>query len=295
MNEARPLTRTTRLLIVAFLVFLAVVAVSTVRLAFYGDQQKNEKQQAQAGQAAEQGEKKDLAAEVKKVCDAGGEPAKKLGTLCTKAKEIIQEPTKTVEPALSEEQVKGIVREEVARRNLTLTPEQVNTVATVAASKVPKPKDGKTPTNAQLQPLVSAAVATFCANGACRGKDGADAPPVTAEQLAATLAAYCEPRNDCIGDDGSDGGEGPKGDPGRSVTVSTKDVAEGTEVTFTYSDETPPVVFTIKDGTPGAPGQDAFPFTFKFTVPAALPAEEPTTYICTVANPTDQGSCEEQP
>lgn len=258
MSEARPLSRTTKGIIGVFIVLLLVVAIGTVRLAFYGDQQKTEKQNAQAGQAAEQADKKDLAAEVKEACDKGGEPAKRLGTLCAKAKQIIQEPTKVADPGLNEKQVRNIVQEEIARRNLTLTPEQVSIIATVAAKKIPRPRDGKTPTNAQIQPLVSAAVATFCANGACLGKDGKDAPPVTADQLAATLAAYCEPRNGCIGKDGSDGSDGTNG---RSVTVSTEAVTGGTKVTFSYSDDTPPVSFTIlngadgKDSTvPGPPG-----------------------------------------
>lgn len=256
MSPTRQWGRTTWTLALVTLALLSIVAAGTIRLAFYSDEQKQQKEVAQAGQAAEQADKKDLAAEVKKVCDAGGEPAKKLGSLCSKAKEIIQEPTKTVEPGLNETQVRNVVREEVARSNLVLTPAQINTVASAAAKLVPKPKDGKTPTKAELQPLASAALATFCANDACRGKDGADAPPVTGAQLTATLAAWCETRNGCVGDDGENGTNGTNGADGRSVVVSVEPVATGNKVTFSYTGENPPdpVSFIVVDGKDGEPG-----------------------------------------
>jgi hypothetical protein len=150
---------------------------------------------------------------------------------------------------------------------------------------VPKPADGKTPTNAQLQPLVSAAVATFCANGACRGKDGADAPPVTQSQLAATLAAYCEPRNGCIGSTGATGASGNDGVGIKDVT--TTEGPDGVRVTMTFTDGRDPVSFTILNGKPGAngaDGKDAYPFTFTFVIPAEPPLEEARTYVCTVSS-----------
>lgn len=262
MSEARPLSKGTKLAIGVTVLLLMIVAAGIVRMAFYSEGQKEQKEVAQAGQAAEQADKKDLAAEVKKVCDAGGEPAKKLGTLCTKAKEIIQEPVKTAEPGLNEQQVRNVVQEEVARRNLTLTPDQIQTVAT-AASKMVKPgKDGKTPTKAELQPLASAAVATFCANDACRGKDGADAPPVTEAQLTATLTAFCASRNNCVGSDGTDGTDGKNGADGNGIDKVTKTEApDGVVITFTFTDEREPFSFSVfngKDGkdstVPGPPG-----------------------------------------
>lgn len=93
MSEARPLRRGTKILIGAFLVLMVIVAISTIRLAFYGDQQKNEKQVAQAGQAAQQEDKKDLATQIDEACKAGGAVAKSLTQrgLCGKATEIIRE------------------------------------------------------------------------------------------------------------------------------------------------------------------------------------------------------------
>lgn len=205
-----------------------------------------------------------------------------------------ERPEKTTEPAgLTVEQVRVVVAEEVARRNLTLTPAQVATVASEAAKRVPKPKDGKTPTTAQITPLVSAAVGTFCANDRCRGKDGADAPAVTAEQLGRALAAYCEPRNDCIGDDGPAGDRGPRG-YGVSVKVAPDNEKNGTLVTFTSTDPgAEPVSFFVpngKDGTNGTDGEDAFPFTFTFKIPATA-TEPERSYTCTITKPGETVEC----
>lgn len=199
-------------------------------------------------------------------------------------------PGKTPEPAITENQVRDIVAAEVARRNLTLTPSQIATVATAASRLVPKPKDGKTPTKAELQPLASAAVATFCANGACRGKDGTDAPAVTEAQLGNTLAAYCQTRNGCVGGDGKDGADGNDG--AGIKDVSTVEGPDGVKVTMTFTDGRDPVSFTVLNGKQGEPGTPAFPFTFKFVVPGPLPTDPGTTYSCTVRNSTDPGTCE---
>lgn len=95
MSEARPLSKTTKAIYGVFIVLLLVVAVGTIRLAFYGDQQKTEKQTAQVGQANEQAEKKDLAAEVDRICATKtpeAETLRKKGK-CAQAREIIAEPT----------------------------------------------------------------------------------------------------------------------------------------------------------------------------------------------------------
>lgn len=176
------------------------------------------------------------------------------------AVEPVKPTEKPVDKGLTENQVRDIVAAEVARRNLVLTPSQIATVASAASKLVPKPKDGKTPTTAELQPLVSTAVATFCANGACRGKDGtpgkpgADAPPVTEEQLAATLAAWCEPRNNCIGADGKNGANGNDG--AGIKDVATVEGPDGVKVTFTFTDGREPVSFTVFNGKDGQDGTD---------------------------------------
>jgi hypothetical protein len=57
--------------------------------------------------------------------------------------------------------------------------------------------------------MVAAAVSAFCANGACVGKDGKDAPPVPDEQVLKQVAAYCNSREDkCTGARGPQGAQG---------------------------------------------------------------------------------------
>lgn len=139
----------------------------------------------------------------------------------------IPSPTATIPPpatnqaGVTEAQVKTIVSTAIRAYRPTLTPSQVEQIARVTAPKVTRPKDGRTPTAADLQPLVSLAVTSFCGQDRCVGKRGAagqDAPPVTDERLSAlidtSLRAYCALRNDCIGDVGAKGDTGPIGPPG---------------------------------------------------------------------------------
>jgi len=162
-------------------------------------------------------------------------------------------PTVTISPerppqppgnGLSAEDIRNIVAAEVARRNLTVTPAQMSTIAASAAKLVPKPKDGKTPTNAELQPLASAAVATFCANDACRGKDGLtpadgkDALPPSDERLTEILTAYCSTRNGCIGGKGDQGDKGGQGDTGATGNGIKSTTISGETITFAYTDGT---------------------------------------------------------
>lgn len=94
-DHARPPTeRSIRLIwMVVGLALLLVIAGATY-LALNGQSQKDDKETAQAGQVQQAQDKKDLAEEVQTICKAGGAPAKKLNDagLCTKTKEIIQEP-----------------------------------------------------------------------------------------------------------------------------------------------------------------------------------------------------------
>ena len=86
---------------------------------------------------------------------------------------------------LSEEHVRAIVAEELLTHDAELTDAQIANVARVAAAQIPKPRDGTTPTEAQVRAVVVDVVAGVCANDACRGEDGddgedgQDAPPVT--------------------------------------------------------------------------------------------------------------------
>lgn len=92
-HSKQPLTKATKLIASVVLLLALVVAASVIFLASYGSDQKGQKEVAQAGQVQEQDKKKDLAEEVKKVCDAGGVPAQNLRQrgLCGKVTEIIKE------------------------------------------------------------------------------------------------------------------------------------------------------------------------------------------------------------
>jgi hypothetical protein len=137
----------------------------------------------------------------------------------------IAPPATNQAPGVTEAQVKSIVTGAIRAYRPTLTPSQVEQIARVTAPKVARPKDGRTPTAADLQPLVSLAVTSFCGEDRCVGKKGApgqDAPPVTDERLSAlidtSLRAYCAQHNGCVGADstvpGPTGPPGPQGDRG---------------------------------------------------------------------------------
>lgn len=147
----------------------------------------------------------------------------------------ISQPPIVIPEGLTEQQmlaVRGIIASELARAHPDLTPTQVQQISRVAASLVPKPADGKTPTAAQLQPLISAAQTAFCSDGRCNGRDGkpgapgspgaagSPAPPVTDDQLrplvASAFEAYCADGK-CQGKVGPRGETGPAGADGRSV------------------------------------------------------------------------------
>lgn len=163
---------------------------------------------------------------------AAGKPTVQIPTIT-----VSQPPLPPVEglSASQEIAVRSIIAGQLAAYQPSLTPAQVQQIATVAAALVPKPKDGHTPTAAELQPLVVAAQIGFCSNGRCDGKigptgpvgpsgapgangsPGADAPPVTDEQLkpliVSALTAYCEsqPGGTCKGLTGDIGPRGPQG------------------------------------------------------------------------------------
>lgn len=114
--------------------------------------------------------------------------------------------------------VRLIVADQISRSPAKVTQAEINQIARVAAALVPKPRDGKTPTAAELKPVVEAVLAAFCAEDRCVGKQGAegpegprgkDAPEVTDEQLLTAaqqaLASYCAgDTKPCQGKDGKD-------------------------------------------------------------------------------------------
>jgi hypothetical protein len=128
--------------------------------------------------------------------------------------------------------VRVIVADLIARTPAKVTQAQITQIARVAATLVPKPKDGKPPTAAELQPIVTATLAAFCVDDKCVGKDGTDgkdgrdgkdAPAVTDAQLLAAaqaaLQTYCAAdTRPCDGKDGVDGKNGVDGKDGRGIT-----------------------------------------------------------------------------
>lgn len=159
-------------------------------------------------------------------------------------------PAATEHPSVSESQVKAIVSTAIRAYRPSLTPAQVEQIARVTAPKVTRPKDGRSPTTQELQPLVSVAVTTYCGEDRCvgqkgpKGEPGADAPPVTDERLSAlidtSLKAYCAQHNGCVGADGTQGPKGDQGPAGRGIVSGPTCTGTGPESYWLtkYSDDT---------------------------------------------------------
>lgn len=149
-------------------------------------------------------------------------------------------------------EVRSIVVTELAQQKVSLPATEVTQIARVAASLVPKPKNGVSPSTAQLQAIAAAAVAAYCAGDKCVGKTGEpgatvtgaagkDAPPVTDEQLAARVTAYCaQDSHPCQGPTGPGGPEGPTGPAGRGIEAGPTCLGEGADSYWLtrYSDGT---------------------------------------------------------
>lgn len=166
-------------------------------------------------------------------------------------------PSPTAE-AVTVAEVRAIVAVEIAQTPAKLTQTEITQVARIAAALVPKPADGKTPTAAELRPIVAAVLAAYCVDDKCAGKpgvegkpgrdgrdgeNGKDAPAVTDEQLLAaakqTLATYCaQDSQPC---------KGPQGEPGQSVTGPTGPAGRGIADTDCQDDGTWLIYYT--DGT----------------------------------------------
>jgi hypothetical protein len=170
----------------------------------------------------------------------------------------VSPPATNAGESVSVDEVRAIVVTELAGARVTQA--EISQIARVAAQLVPKPQDGHTPTAAEIQPLVAATLAAYCAGGRCDGKPGADgkpgetgppgkdAPPVTDEQLLAAaqqaLTSYCaqdsKPCQGPTGPAGPTGADGKQGSPGRGIT-GTKCQDDGSWL-FTYTDESTEVV-----------------------------------------------------
>ena len=152
---------------------------------------------------------------------------------------------------LSAEDVRSVVTDELSRHKVTLSQAEISRIARTAAALVPPPKDGVSPSPAQIRAVVVSAVTAYCAGDKCAGKkgddgvtppclrttqqcqgrDGEDAPKVTDEELLAAakaaLAAYCgQETKPCDGKDGTNGTNGADGRgivSGPTCTGSGKD------------------------------------------------------------------------
>ena len=160
-------------------------------------------------------------------------------------------PTAAATPGpggLSPDAVQAIVVSELSRRGATLTDAQVDRVARVAASQVPRPRDGRTPTDEQVRAVVESVVAKVCTGNTCqgpKGDQGERGPGPSDEQLDAALAGFCADRGGCVGPTGKDGLPGEQGPPGPAGPAG-KDGLPGPEG---------PAGPAGKDGLPGSDGR----------------------------------------
>jgi hypothetical protein len=128
---------------------------------------------------------------------------------CEKAAKAKQVITETPDPAtppvgLTTGQVQQMISDRLADLPKPLTVDQVAATAADIYAKN-KPADGKNAT----PEMVAAVVSSFCANDACVGPKGDDAPPVTDAQILKQVAAMCESREDkCRGPKGDQGAQG---------------------------------------------------------------------------------------
>lgn len=258
MPETHALKRKRDLHVVLLALFISVILALIVGGgAFFW----NELEQAKA----------DSAALAKQVKDLGGTPV------------VAPPPLK----GISNDDVRAIVNDELSKHKITLTQAQVSQIAGVAAGMVPKPKNGATPSQAQVQGVVSATIQGFCAQPSkpCQGKTGPkgkDAPPITAAQLSAVVEAFCG--EDAAKCRGSRGDTGPAGRGIKSIAKS------GETLTVTYTDDTVDT-FTVPDGATGATGPEGRGI-------AKTECQQDGTWLFTYTDGTTQpvdGPCRVQP
>lgn len=162
-------------------------------------------------------------------------------------------PSESGEQSLTVEQVRAVVVAELAQYKVSLTQAEITQIARVAATLVPPGADGKTPTDAEIRPMVVAAVSAYCVGDKCVGKPGAagnpgadgppgkDAPKVTDEELLGAaqkaLATYCAAETKpCEGKAGADGKDGVNGKEGRGIADT--DCQDNGNWLITYTDGT---------------------------------------------------------
>jgi hypothetical protein len=225
----------------------------------------------------------------------GEEPVAPPAAQVAENPEVVEEVTDDIQEAppqsdpvslggISADDVRLIVQEEIAERQLELSASQIDLIARTAADQIPKPKDGKD------------------------GKDGADgeegqmgpAPTqaeirsVVEEVVDAVVTARCaeDGTDTCNGTDGTDGTngtdstvpgpQGPQGDPGRDAT--DEQVLAGIQ---TFCAEASEPCRGVK-GDKGDKGDPGYPFQFVFTIPAEGLLGSDHTYVCNVTGPNPE-------
>jgi len=248
--------RWNRIMVICLLIAGVAMGTSAIVAAFAigGQQEAKQRSSQNAAAAAQANQKADVADKNASTAVSAAVEANR--RLAQAGKPTVPVPTISVPPSPPPEivpegltgtqlaAVQALIANRLAVYQPVMSPAQVQQAAVVAASLVPKPKDGLTPTAAQLQPLIAATHLAYCSNGRCDGKvgptgapgspgvpgangsvgpsgppgpsgaPGQDAPPVTDEQLkpliAASLAAYCQgqPGGSCQGLQGVPGVQG---------------------------------------------------------------------------------------
>jgi hypothetical protein len=141
-------------------------------------------------------------------------------------------------------------------------PPQPTATVTVTGAKGDTGNTGAGPTQAEVQ----AAVALFCASGAC-------GQPPTAAQVAQAVATYCGGANGCKGSDGTPGAPGASGAPGAAGQNATPDQIAAAVASYCAANSCQGA--TGPTGPPGPNGLGVGGFTF--TVPGLTGS---TTYTC---------------
>lgn len=129
-----------------------------------------------------------------------------------RAKTVITQIQQVPAPGLSVDQVRQMIATALASQPKPVTVEQVAAIAADVYARN-RPADGKNAT----PDMVAAAVSAYCSGGACvgkDGKDGQDAPPITADEILTQVTAYCAKNNECAGPAGPSGQQGPAGPAG---------------------------------------------------------------------------------
>lgn len=267
--------RWNRIMVVCLLVAGVAMATSLIVAAFAiggqseaGQRASRNFQIAQAAQstasaaAGQASAAVSAAQEANRRLKAAGKPTVPVPTIT-----VSSSPPVVTTEGLSDEQllaVQSLIASALARYQPSMSPAQIQQVAAAAAALVPKPKDGHTPTAAELQPLAAAALIAFCADGKCTGKPGSPGSP---------------------GPSGSPGQAGPSGAPGERGPGPTDEQVQAAVVAGIAAycgQESKPC-----QGERGSPGKDAAP-PYSITDTDCVGDGNSSHWEITLSNGTDQ-------